>query len=897
VKALLVIVLFPVLVQTAGAQSKTLPRPGEVFHVDGRTAFLIEPPVSARHEGPLPLVWYAPTLEGLPGEEETWKFDRFLAAGIAIGGIDVGESYGSPQGRASYQAFYRVLTTERDYAEQPVLLARSRGGLMLYNWAVEHPASVGGIAGIYPVCNLASYPGVVEAAPAFDMTPDELEAKLEEHNPIDRLGPLAEARVPVLHIHGDQDTAVPLSANSAELGKRYASLGGPVEISVIPGQGHSMWSGWFQSQELTDFVVVHALAGRHARAGTAEETDVARWNGHRRLDFVVSGKPARLVIPEHPAPGRPWVWRARFPDFHTGADLILLERGFHIAHVDTEGMLGGLKAMAIWDVFYDTLREEHGLAARPALEGVSRGGLFVYHWAARHPDRVACIYTDTAVCDIRSWPLGHGAGRGHEPTWQHLLRELELTEDEARAYAFNPIELLEPIVSAKIPILGIVSLNDEIVPPGENTFVVVQRYRALGGDIRIMEVAQGTASSNGHHFAHPDPLRPADFIERHASTTPDPGGYFSLRGTLENCRARFEDEKRGRVAFLGGSITHNPGWRDAVCAYLRTRFPETEFDFVAAGIPSMGSTPGAFRLARDVFDRGPVDLLFQEAAVNDSTNRRTATEMTRGAEGILRHARSLNPALDVVLLHFVDPDKLTRYRAGEVPLVIRQHEAVAAHYGVSTVHLAREVTERIDAGQFTWEEDFVNLHPSPFGQRLYAASLRRLLSQCWDEPRAGERASGAHAMPAPLDPFSYDAGELAAPAEAGDLAGFELVPSCDPRSNEVGGGVREGFVDVPMLVGTEPGDSLSFSFEGRAVGAWVAAGPDAGTIEYRIDGGPWRSQDLFTRWSGGLHLPWIYVLEAELDGEAHELELRIATTKNPRSKGHACRIAHFVVNR
>ena len=38
----------------------------------------------------------------------------------------------------------------------------------------------------------------------------------------------------------------------------------------------------------------------------------------------------------------------------------------------------------------------------------------------------------------------------------------------------------------------------------------------------------------------------------------------------------------------------------------KKRFPDTEFDFVAAGNPSMGSTPGAFRMRRDVFSRGPV---------------------------------------------------------------------------------------------------------------------------------------------------------------------------------------------------------------------------------------------------------------------------------------------------
>ncbi|MFP6700916.1 MAG: prolyl oligopeptidase family serine peptidase, partial [Planctomycetaceae bacterium] len=145
------------------------------------------------------------------------------------------------------------------------LLARSRGGLMLYNWAVEHPKSVAGIAGIYPVCNLTSYPGLQRAAPAYEMTADELKSKLSNHNPIDRLAPLAKAKVPIYHIHGDKDGTVPLESNSAELAKRYKAVEGPVEIEVIQGQGHNLWRGWFESQNLTDFVIARSLGKlRHA---------------------------------------------------------------------------------------------------------------------------------------------------------------------------------------------------------------------------------------------------------------------------------------------------------------------------------------------------------------------------------------------------------------------------------------------------------------------------------------------------------------------------------------------------------------------------------------------------------------------------------------------------------
>ncbi|MEE2825750.1 MAG: FAD-dependent oxidoreductase [Planctomycetota bacterium] len=245
--------------QPGAAQPPSLPTEPETFQIAGRPAFVMEPPVSMRRPGPLPWIWYAPTLPGLPSQAESWMFERFQRAGIAIAGIDVGESYGSPNGTALYQKLYEELTGDRNYARQPVLLARSRGGLMLYNWAVEHPDAVAGLAGIYPVCNLASYPGLDRAAPAYEMTTDQLRDRLAQQNPVDRLTPLAEARVPLFHIHGDRDKVVPLEQNSALLAKRYRELGGPVELEVVAGQGHNMWRGWFESQALVDFVIAQAV--------------------------------------------------------------------------------------------------------------------------------------------------------------------------------------------------------------------------------------------------------------------------------------------------------------------------------------------------------------------------------------------------------------------------------------------------------------------------------------------------------------------------------------------------------------------------------------------------------------------------------------------------------------
>ncbi len=45
------------------------------------------------------------------------------------------------------------------------------------------------------------------------------------------------------------------------------------------------------------------------------------------------------------------------------------------------------------------------------------------------------------------------------------------------------------------------------------------------------------------------------------------------------------------------------------------------------------------------------------------------------------------------------------------------------------MNLEQEVTERIAAGQFVWDNDFKDLHPAPFGYALYARSIIRLFGK------------------------------------------------------------------------------------------------------------------------------------------------------------------------
>jgi pimeloyl-ACP methyl ester carboxylesterase/lysophospholipase L1-like esterase len=616
--------------------------------------------------------------------------------------------------------------------------------------------------------------------------------------------------------------------------------------------------------------------------------NVARWNGHAIHEFDVDGRTCKVVCPDHAASGNPWVWRARFWGHEPQADLQLLSLGFHVVYMDAAGLFGNSAAVSHWDAFYEYLMKQHGFGDKPVLEGMSRGGLIVYNWAIANPEKVACIYADAPVLDIASWPGGKGAGDGSSGDWRACLDAYGLSEADAPAFRGNPLDNLALLAKWHVPLLHVVGAADTVVPVAENTAVLEARYRELGGEIAV--ISKPGVGHHPHSLKDPKPI--VDFVTAHTDSFST--NYFDLRDGIANAGTIFTQTKKGRVAFLGGSITEMDGWRRLVCEELQRRFPGTEFDFVDAGVSSTDSTLGSFRLERDVFSRGQVDLLFVEFAVNDRHNSRSSVDRIRGMEGIIRHARRRNPNIDIIVQYFVEPVKMDFYNRGKVPPVIAAHDRVTDYYGIPAINLAREVTERIARGDFTWEGDFKNLHPSPFGHRLYAHRIGRLFDVAWAGKDLGRAEVTAHAMPQePLEPLNYEHGRYVDIQTAEIARGWEYIENWVPADKA---GKRKQFVNVPVMEAAGAGAELNLEFEGTAVGMLVTAGPDAGIVEYSIDGKPYPPLDQFTEWSRGLHIPWAYMLATDLAPGRHTLALRTAGKKNEASIGNTCRIQQFLVN-
>ncbi|MEY2599308.1 MAG: hypothetical protein RLZZ142_1567 [Verrucomicrobiota bacterium] len=240
------------------------------------------------------------------------------------------------------------------------------------------------------------------------------------------------------------------------------------------------------------------------------------WKDLPKQPLSLGEHPGFVMTPKTAAPGKPWVWRTSFPAYHPEVDIALLEKGFHIAHLDVVAMLGSEPALDLMDQFYERVRQDFGLAEKPALEAVSRGGLHAYRYAARHPERIACILADVPVLCLASWPLKANAGK---PVLDALHFYGFPSEDALRAFRGNPIDLLEPLAKAKIPLRHLISLSDRVVPPEENTLEAQRRLRTLGSDMEVVVIRDPKERLQGHHFTVPpeEIERSISFILKHAS--------------------------------------------------------------------------------------------------------------------------------------------------------------------------------------------------------------------------------------------------------------------------------------------------------------------------------------------------------------------------------------------
>ncbi|WP_316821361.1 GDSL-type esterase/lipase family protein [Pedobacter gandavensis] len=292
-----------------------------------------------------------------------------------------------------------------------------------------------------------------------------------------------------------------------ELIDLYALFGDKEDLLADKIHPNAIGDG-FIAERLKTFVLQKYRAAKDLSGKLKAPVKKSSFYGYTQLNFPFNGHDARIVSPKVQAKGMPWVWRARFFGHEPQTDIALLERGFHIVYCDVAELFGNAEAIGIWNDYYRFL-QNLGFAKKAAMEGMSRGGVYVYNWAAANPDKVACVYADNPVLDLKSWPGGKGKGPGSKENWTAFLKAYNYANDaEAIDFKGSPIDQIKAIVKGQYPMLHVCGDQDEVVPMAENSLPFAEKIKAAGGAIQLIHKPEG--KHHPHSLPNPQPI--VDFI-------------------------------------------------------------------------------------------------------------------------------------------------------------------------------------------------------------------------------------------------------------------------------------------------------------------------------------------------------------------------------------------------
>ena len=216
--------------------------------------------------------------------------------------------------------------------------------------------------------------------------------------------------------------------------------------------------------------------------------------------ITIDDKTFTLKVPAEAAPGKPWLWVGEFGGHLKSLEAGLVEKGWHVAYVGVSNQFGSPESMAVWEKVYEELHGKRGLAARPALLGISRGGLYVNAWTRLHPDRVSVLYLDNGVCDIRSWPGGFKLtekGKGSPGDWTRYKTVFKFaTDEEAIEKSIRATDGFAPAIKNKVFLISVHGTAYRTVPYVDNAKLVVEFWEKSGGRFKIFP------KEGGDHHPH-----------------------------------------------------------------------------------------------------------------------------------------------------------------------------------------------------------------------------------------------------------------------------------------------------------------------------------------------------------------------------------------------------------
>jgi lysophospholipase L1-like esterase len=346
-------------------------------------------------------------------------------------------------------------------------------------------------------------------------------------------------------------------------------------------------------------------------------------------------------------------------------------------------------------------------------------------------------------------------------------------------------------------------------------------------------------------------------IVKAAFSVPDYPIVIHRGNGLANFFAKLNSGQSVTVAYIGGSVTQNPGWRDNVTNWLKSYYPG-KITEVNAGWSGTGSLIGAMRYYRDVLSRNP-DLVFIEFAVNDLPED-PVYFIERNCEGMVRQTWASNPMTDICFVEAIAWYNEPAYLSGSYPNSVQAHYNVCDRYGIPSVNMGWALYEYVLAGT-PWESltvDGDRCHPNAAGSQIYSDAVISYLNS--ERLRAGSPA--AHSISPPLTDFPVTGGAIKYMVTVNPLP-----PGWTAHYNEYG--------EVSFVQSSTVGSTISITFTGPAAAARVVVTSESAGgsgLSYSVDGGPWYPANITVN---GWTYIWAFPIAKVLANGSHTVTFKV----------------------
>lgn len=345
-----------------------------------------------------------------------------------------------------------------------------------------------------------------------------------------------------------------------------------------------------------------------------------------------------------------------------------------------------------------------------------------------------------------------------------------------------------------------------------------------------------------------------------------------------------------KIAYLGGSITAQEGWRPKTLAHFQKTYPQAKIDQIHAAIGGTGSDLGVFRLKQDVLDYKP-DLMFVEFAVNDGGA--APEQIFKCMEGIVRQTWKALPECDICFVYTVTQALVGPLKEGKFQRSASAMEKIADHYGIPTIHMGLEVAKLDQEGKLVWraklpktdeekkemEGKFIfapdSVHPHPeTGHELYLAAIVRSLKPI----EAASKTPAAHALSESFIATNYEQAKMLPISAAQLSAGFAKMDLVnDPFGKRWANRMKD------LHKASKPGDTLTFKFKGTRCSIYDLVGPDCGQVIVTLDDQPARIVPRFDAYCTYHRLNTL-LIGSDLPDTVHTVKIEIHPDQPDKAK-------------